>query len=240
MGCKVRRSCRRRPVRKAWRSTWWPFPPSSTWRASGALAAFVVIEHSEHFRFPGRLASPHRYCRLPMPPGIVAAGHHVQPLVQLLDGGINALLINERQRAHGVRGCEKMSIAFFNMSSSCARRLVAARRARKSTASMGVGWQRQMGRFLPVIEPFGIDIQGAGSGQHRAAFAGQAQGFDPEDRIITRPFRRRSFFHGFGRLTPNSLPFYPTTSHLTRGWAAPRMAITKEAVAVHKPLFSQG
>ena len=48
--------------------------------------------------------------------------------------------------------------------------------------------QGLLGRFLPGMEPLGIDIQGAGGGQRGAAFAGQAQGFGAEGRIITRPF----------------------------------------------------
>ena len=32
------------------------------------------------------------------------------------------------------------------------------------------------------------------------------------DHLITRPFRGRGFFHGFGKLTPNPLLFHLTTS----------------------------
>ena len=69
-----------------------------------------------------------------------------------------------------------------------------------------------MSRFLPRVELLGVDIQGAGGGQRGAAFTGQPQGFGAEGRIITRPFRRRGFFQGFGKSTPNSLLFHPTTS----------------------------
>ena len=94
----------------------------------------MVVEHGEHFRFPSRFAGPR--C-LPVPPGIVAAGHHPEHLTQLLDGVMNTLLVHEGQRVHGVRGCEKMAMAFFNMSNSCASRLLAARSARTSAASAG-------------------------------------------------------------------------------------------------------
>ena len=47
------------------------------------------------------------------------------------------LLVNELQRTHGVGGCEKMAMAFFKMSSSCAYRLLTVRRARTSVVSPG-------------------------------------------------------------------------------------------------------
>lgn len=59
-----------------------------------------------------------------------------------------------------------------------------------------------MDRFIPLIEQFGVDIKGPDSGQRRAAFAGQAQRFGAEGRIITRPFRGRGLFHGFRKLPP--------------------------------------
>ena len=47
---------------------------------------------------------------------------------------IGPWLVNEWQCAHGVEGCEKMGMAFFKMSSSCASRLLAVRSARISAA----------------------------------------------------------------------------------------------------------
>ena len=55
------------------------FPPFNR-QASGAITPFVVVEHGEHFRFPGRFAGPRRRRCLPLPPGVLAAGHHVQHL----------------------------------------------------------------------------------------------------------------------------------------------------------------
>ena len=81
--------------------------------ALGTVAAFVVLEHGEHLRLPSRLVGPHRPRRLRAPPGIVAAGYHVQHLAQLLGGVMNALRDNEMQRAHEIRGCEKMAMVFL-------------------------------------------------------------------------------------------------------------------------------
>ena len=63
--------------------------------------------------------------------------YHVQQLCQVLDVVMSTLLVNEMHRTHGVGGCEKMAMAFFKMSSSCASRLLAARRVRTSAASAG-------------------------------------------------------------------------------------------------------
>ena len=113
------------------------FFPQPDLQASGAVAAFLVVEHGEHFRFPGRFAGPHCPCRLPVPPGVIAAGHHAQRLIQLLNGAVDTLLLNEVQLVRGIGGCEKMAMIFFKMSSSCASRLLAARRAHTSAASAG-------------------------------------------------------------------------------------------------------
>ena len=88
------------------------FPQFDPW-APGTVTAFMVVEHGEYFRFPGRFAGLYRPCRPPVPPGIVAAGHHVQHLARVLDVVMNALLINELQRAYGVEGCEKRATAFL-------------------------------------------------------------------------------------------------------------------------------
>jgi len=50
---------------------------------------------------------------------------------------VKTLLVNKLQLAHGVGLVEKMAMAFFKISSSCANRLLAARRARTSAASAG-------------------------------------------------------------------------------------------------------
>ena len=55
----------------------------------------------------------------------------------MLDGMEDSLLVKELQRIHGVGGCEKMAMAFFKISSSCASRLLAARSARTPAASAG-------------------------------------------------------------------------------------------------------
>ena len=50
---------------------------------------------------------------------------------------MNLLLVNKGQQYHGVGACEKMSTAFFEISSSYTSRLLAVRRARTSAASAG-------------------------------------------------------------------------------------------------------
>ena len=97
--------------------------------------AFVVVKNCHHFRLPGQLGLPRG--RLCQTPGVEAAGYYVQDLAQLLDGIKRALLVNKLQRTHGVGGCEKRTMAFFKMSGSCANRLLAARNARTSAASVG-------------------------------------------------------------------------------------------------------
>ena len=69
-----------------------------------------------------------------------------------------------------------------------------------------------MDRFLPLIEQFGIGVEGPGNDQRRTAFTGQAQRFGAEGRFITRPFRGRDFFHRFGKVPSYSLLFHPTIS----------------------------
>jgi hypothetical protein len=44
--------------------------------------------------------------------------------------------------------------------------------------------------LLPLINAFGVDIQGARRGLRRAAFTGQAQGLGPEGGIIAPTFGR--------------------------------------------------
>ena len=115
------------------------FFPQLDLEASGAIAAFVVVEHGEHFRFPGQLTRSPGPRRLRVPPGVVTAGYDVQDLAKQLHWIVNPLLVNKMRRAHGVGGCEKMAMAFFRMSSSCASRLLAVRRVRTSAGSVGKG-----------------------------------------------------------------------------------------------------
>ena len=81
-------------------------PQFDPW-APGTVTAFMVVEHGEYFRFPGRFAGPYCPRRPPVPPGIVAAGHHVQHLARVLDVVMNALLISEVQLTHGVRDARR-------------------------------------------------------------------------------------------------------------------------------------
>ena len=108
--------------------------PQFDLESARVLAAFVVIENGDRFCFPDRLDRPHGLSRLPVPPGIIAAGDRAQDLAKMLDGAKNALLVNEVQRTHGVGGCEKMVMAFFKISSSRASRLLTVRSARTSAA----------------------------------------------------------------------------------------------------------
>ena len=55
----------------------------------------------------------------------------------LLDRTTSTLLINEWRRTHWAGKCEKMAMAFFNISSSYGSRLLAVRSARTSAASAG-------------------------------------------------------------------------------------------------------
>ena len=57
------------------------FFPQFDLQAPGAVAAFVVVEHDEHLRFPGRFGCPHGPGCRSVPLGVVAAGHHAQELV---------------------------------------------------------------------------------------------------------------------------------------------------------------
>ena len=73
----------------------------------------MVVEHGEHFRFPGRLAGPHRPRRLRVPLGVIAVGHHVQHLAQLLDRVVDAVLVNEMQWASRGWGMREEDDGFF-------------------------------------------------------------------------------------------------------------------------------
>ena len=87
--------------------------PQFDLKSARAIASFMVIENGDHFRFPGRLDRPYGLSRLPVTPGIVAAGNRAQNLAKLQDGVKSALLVNEVQCIHGVGGCEKLAMAFF-------------------------------------------------------------------------------------------------------------------------------
>ena len=56
-------------------------------------------------------------------------------------------LVNEFQPTHGVGECEKRVMAFFKMSSSCVPRLLAARSARTSAASVGLAGKGNWAAF---------------------------------------------------------------------------------------------
>ena len=101
------------------------------------ITAFVVVKNRHHFRLQDRFARSRGPGRLRQPLGVVAAGHHPQNLAKLLDRVKRPLLVNEMQRTHGVGDCEKMAMAFFKISSSCASRVLAERCARTSAASAG-------------------------------------------------------------------------------------------------------
>jgi hypothetical protein len=64
----------------------------------------------------------------------------------------------------------------------------------------------RLSHLLPLIQELGIDVRHAG-GQRRAAFASHPQGFGTKSRLLARPFGGRGFFHGIGKLAPNSLLF---------------------------------
>ena len=102
-----------------------------------AVAAFIGVKDGHYFRFSGRFLRAHRPTSLHVPPSVVAAGHDPEHLAELLDGMEDSLLVKEVQRAHYDEGCEKTGMAFFNISSSWASRLLAARSARTSAASAG-------------------------------------------------------------------------------------------------------
>ena len=143
LGCKARRPWRRSPVRKVWR-------PNSRTRPAGAGCRSGVCGGQKSPLSPFLRPAP----RAPPPPSPGAAAkrssgwHHAQYLAQLLDGVVNALLVNEGQQAHGVGGCEKMAMPLFKISSSYISRLMAVRRARTSAASAG---SAGLGYPLPLV-----------------------------------------------------------------------------------------
>ena len=98
---------------------------------------------------------------------------------------------------------------FFKMSSSCAKRFLVLRRVRTSAAS--TGWL--LGSFLPRIELLGVDIPGASGDQRGAAFAGQAQGFGAEGRVVLAVIIGfQSFLHDDKKIPLYSAQVYPTAS----------------------------
>ena len=114
-------------------------------------------------------------------------------------------------------------MAFFKMSSSCACRRLAARSWRNSAAVAGsnsapvaTATGRRHGRkrvFLPLVQAFGVNVQGAGRGLGRAAFTGQAKGLGPEGGVIAPTFAGwGTVFHDVGKIRPYSVQIYSTTS----------------------------
>jgi len=72
------------------------------------------------------------------------------------------------------------------------------------------GSHRRKGLVLPLINAFGVDIQG---GLRRAAFSGQAQGFGAEDGIVAPTFGRwGTVFPDVRKLRPYSVQIYLATS----------------------------
>ena len=134
----------------------------------------------------------------------------------------------KRYRRIGSGVCESprvkqaLAMAFFKIPSTCAYRRLAARSWRSS--AVVVGFQlRPAGRrhggkrfLLPLIEVFGVDIQGAGSSPGRTVFTDQAQGLGPEGRIIAPTFAGwTTVFHDDGKVRPCYVLIYPTTSVVT-------------------------
>ena len=68
------------------------------------------------------------------------------------------------------------------------------------------GRHRYLGGFLPLVDAFGVDVEGPRGGLGRTALRGQAQGFGAEGRIILAAFVR--FWRGFydeGKIPPCSV-----------------------------------
>ena len=83
---------------------------------------------------------------------------------------------------------------------------------------------RAMGRrhggkrfFLPLVQAFGVNVQGAGGGLGRAAFTGQAKGLGPEGGVIAPTFAGwGTVFQDIGKIRPYSVQIYSTISILLR------------------------
>ena len=139
----------------------------------------------------------------------------------------------KRYRRIGSGVCESprvkqaLAMAFFKIPSACTYRRLAARSWRSSAAVVGFqlrpAGRRPAGRrhggkrfLLPLIEVFGVDIQGAGSSPGRTAFTDQAQGLGPAGRIIAPTFAGwGAVFHDDGKVRPHYVLIYPTTSVVT-------------------------
>ena len=83
------------------------------------------------------------------------------------------------------------------------------------------GRHRRLSGFLPLVEAFGVDVQGAGSRLGRAALRGQPQGLGAEGRVVRAAVVGfRSVFHDKGKIPPYFVQVYPTTSDsVSRSWA---------------------
>jgi hypothetical protein len=71
---------------------------------------------------------------------------------------------------------------------------------------------------LPLVEQFGIDMQGACSRLRRAAFTSQSQGLGAEGGIVTATLGwLRAVFHDNRKIRPYSGQVYSTTSYFPCG-----------------------
>ena len=105
-------------------------------QSAGAIMALVDAKGLDQGRFPSRRLLVRRPL-LPRLPRIIPAGRHPEHLAEPPHRVVAALGVDEAVAAHRVSVCEKRAMAFFQISNSCACRLLAARRARTSAASVG-------------------------------------------------------------------------------------------------------
>jgi len=68
------------------------------------------------------------------------------------------------------------------------------------------GRSGRLGRFLPLVDAFWVDVEGPRGGLSRAALLGQARGFGAEARIVLAAFVGfKRVFHDEGKMPPCSV-----------------------------------
>lgn len=102
------------------------FSAQSDLQSARTIAAFVVAEYLNQRRFPSQLA---RYYALLLSllPRIIPTSRYAQHLAEQAHGVRGPLPVDEAVAAHRLSVAEKMAMAFFKMSSSCACRRAKAR-----------------------------------------------------------------------------------------------------------------
>ena len=204
-----------------------PFMAQRHLQPTGVVAAFVEAKDLDQHCFPGRCFQvPHRPLLLSLP-DVKAAGRHVQYLAEPAHGVVAALCGDEAVAAHGSGVCEMtrlqrlLAMAFFKniqflrLPPVGGPQLPQFERRGRVQRRVQCGRNRRLGRFMPLAEAFGVDVERPGGGLGRAALRGQAQGFSAAGRVVfAAVIGFRSVFHDRGKMPPYSVQVYPTTSLL--------------------------